>query len=239
MKTMRLNKFLSESGISSRRKVEELILMGRVSINDEVVKNLAVKVDPEVDMVSLDGEKLKLQKKVYFLMNKPKGYVSTTSDEKNRNAVVDLIKTDMKIFPVGRLDFNTTGVLLLTNDGDFTNFLLHPNNRIPRIYRVALDKPLSNDDILKLKKGLIIDGKKGKFEEIRIQNNKSKKIATIKTVEGRNHFVKNMFKALGYKVNKLSRISFGGIGVGKLILGSYRELSREEISNVYKKYAHN
>ena len=239
MKTMRLNKFLSECGISSRRKVEELILQGRVSINNEVVTNLAVKVDPEKDIVALDGEKLRLQKKIYFLMNKPKGYISTTSDEKNRNTVIDLVKTDNKIFPIGRLDFNTTGVIFLTNDGDFTNFLLHPNNRVPRIYRVTLDRSLSNDDILKFKKGLLIDGKKGKFEEVRIQNNKSNKIVTVKTIEGRNHFVKNMFKALGYNVNKLSRISFAGIGVGKLPLGSYRELSREEISNIYKKYAHN
>jgi 23S rRNA pseudouridine2605 synthase len=238
MKTMRLNKFLSECGINSRRKVEELILQGRVSINDEIVKNLGEKVDPETDLVYLDGEKIRLKKKIYFLMNKPKGYVSTTSDEKNRNTVVDLIKTENKIFPVGRLDFNTTGVLLLTNDGDFTNFLLHPNNRIPRIYRVTLDRPLNNDDIIKFKKGLLIDGKKGKFEEVRIQNTKTKKIATVKTIEGRNHFVKNMFNALGYKVNKLARISFGGIGIGKLPLGSYRELSREEISNIYKKYAH-
>jgi 23S rRNA pseudouridine2605 synthase len=171
-------------------------------------------------------------------MNKPKGYISTTSDEKKRNMVIDLIKTDFKIFPVGRLDFNTTGVLFLTNDGDFSNFLLHPNNKIPRIYRAALDKSLNNDDILKLKNGILLEGKKGKFEEIRIQNNKTKKIVTVKTVEGRNHFVKNMFMIVGYKVNKLARISFAGIGIGKLPTGGYKEISREEILNIYKKYGY-
>ena len=238
MKTMRLNKFLSECGIDSRRKTEELILQGRISVNNKIITNLAIKVDPETDSVSLDGEKLKRQKKVYYLMNKPKGYVSTTSDEKNRNTVVDLIKTGLKIFPVGRLDFNTTGVLFLTNDGDFTNLLLHPKNKVTRIYRATLNKPLSNEDTTKLQKGILLNGKKGKFEEIRIQNQKTRKIVTIKVYEGRNHFVKNMFTSIGYKVNGLTRISYAGIGYGKLPLGAWRELNRDEINTIYKKYGH-
>jgi 23S rRNA pseudouridine2605 synthase len=236
MKNLRLNKYLSECGIDSRRKAEELILQGRISINDEVITNLAVRVDPDKDSVSLDGEKLKRQKKIYFLMNKPKGYVSTTSDEKNRNIVIDLIKTDLKIFPVGRLDFNTTGVLFLTNDGDFTNLLLHPKNKVSRIYRATLNKPLTNDDIVRLQKGIILDGKKGKFEELRIQNQKTRKIITVKVYEGRNHFVKNMFASIGYKVTGLTRISYAGIGYGKLPLGAWRELTGDEINNIYKKY---
>jgi 23S rRNA pseudouridine2605 synthase len=238
MKTMRLNKFLSECGIDSRRKVEELILEGRITVNDEIITNLAYKVDPVTDSVFLDGEKLKQQKKVYYLMNKPKGYVSTTSDEKNRNTVIDLIKTNIKIFPVGRLDFNTTGVLFLTNDGDFTNLLLHPKNKVSRIYRATLNKPLSNEDINRLQKGILLDKKKGKFEEIRIQNQKTRKIVTVKVYEGRNHFVKNMFASIGYKVTGLSRISYAGFSYGKLPLGAWRELSKEEINTIYKKYGH-
>ena len=238
MKTLRLNKFLSECGIDSRRKAEELILQGRISINDEVVMNLAVKVDPEKDSVFLDGEKLKQQRKVYYLMNKPKGYVSTTSDEKNRNTVIDLIKTNQKIFPVGRLDFNTTGVLFLTNDGDFTNLLLHPKNNVSRIYRATLNKSLTNNDITRLQKGILLDGKKGKFEEIRIQNIKTRKIVTVKVYEGRNHFIKNMFKSIGYKVTGLTRISYAGIGFGKLPLGGWRELTVNEINTIFNKYGH-
>ncbi|KAB2843945.1 MAG: rRNA pseudouridine synthase, partial [Melioribacteraceae bacterium] len=129
-----MNKFLSECGIASRRKSEELILQGRVSVNGNIVLDLATQINIEKDIVQLDGEKIKSAGKVYFLLHKPKGFITSTSDEKDRRTVVELINTKEKIFPVGRLDFNTTGVLLLTNDGEFSNFITHPRNKIPREY---------------------------------------------------------------------------------------------------------
>ncbi len=232
---IRLNKFLAECGIGSRRKVEELITQDRIIVNGEVVNEFSYKVDATEDKVLLDGEPIKQQKKAYYMLNKPKGYVTTTSDEKNRKTVMELIKTDLKIFPVGRLDFNTTGLLLLTNDGDFTNLLLHPNNKVPRIYRVALDKMLDEKDRLVLIKGIMLEGKKGRFEDVRYKDLKMKKQVTIKTVEGRNHFVKNMFKVLGYKVTALCRIKFAGLSLGDLPIGAYRELTKDEVKGILKK----
>ncbi len=232
---IRLNKYLAECGIDSRRKVEELITQGRVIVNGEVINDFSYKVDAAEDKVLLDGEPIKQQKKVYYMLNKPKGYVTTTLDEKNRKTVMELVRSDLKIFPVGRLDFNTTGLLLLTNDGDFTNLLLHPNNKVPRIYRVALDKMLDEKDRLVLIKGIMLEGKKGRFEDVRYKDLKMKKQVTIKTVEGRNHFVKNMFKVLGYKVTSLSRIKFAGLSLGDLPIGAYRELTKDEIKGILKK----
>jgi len=147
---IRLNKFISDCGISSRRKSEELILQGRVEVNKKVIIDLSFKVDPEKDFVELDGEKITRRKHVYYLLNKPKGVITTSNDEKQRRTVVDLIKSGQgasvprgKIYPVGRLDYNTTGVLILTNDGEFTNLLTHPGNRVPREYEVKLDKMLT------------------------------------------------------------------------------------------------
>lgn len=132
---IRLNKYLSECGIASRRKSEELIKEGRITVNNKTITELFYTVD-EKDIVAFDGEIIRAEKKIYFLLNKPKGYITTTSDEKGRKKVTDLINCKQKIFPVGRLDYDTTGVLLLTNDGDFSNFLTHPKNKIPRVYHV-------------------------------------------------------------------------------------------------------
>lgn len=233
---IRLNKFLSECGLDSRRKVEEYILQGRISINGGIVSQLAVKVDPDEDIIQLDGERVKQDKKVYYLLNKPRGFVTTTNDEKRRKTVLDLINSKVKIFPVGRLDYDTTGVLLLTNDGNFSNLLMHPDNNVPRIYRVTLSKPLALKDKEKLLKGIYLEDKKGKFETI--YPTKKLNIVNISTVEGRNHFVKNMFKALGYYVTELTRLSYGGIKLENLPVGSYRPLTKEEVNSIYKKYAH-
>ncbi len=234
MATVRLNKFISDSGITSRRKAEELILQGRVSVNDKVVMDLSQKIDTEKDIVLLDGEKIRPKRHVYFLLNKPKGVVTTTDDEKNRKTVVDLIKTKEKIFPVGRLDYDTTGVLILTNDGDFSNLLTHPKNKIPREYEVKLDKPLSEEDKEKVCGGVFIKGKKGKFIKA-VSSKKDKRYITVTAVEGRNHFVKNMFGALGYTVIALNRKSFAGIACD-IPVGMHRVLTREEILGVIQNY---
>jgi len=233
---IRLNRFLSECGIASRRKSEEFILDGRVQINGKTVIDLAFFIDPEKDQIALDGEKIKPQKKVYFLLNKPKAFITSTEDDKGRKTVLDLIDTNQKIFPVGRLDYDTTGVLLLTNDGDFTNFLTHPSNHVPREYKVILNKPLLEEDKLKLLKGIALDRRKSRFEAIKfVSRNRYDKLI-VTTVEGRNHFVKNMFLALGYFVDDLERESFGGFTVKGIPKGGYRKLSHQEIKNIYDKY---
>ncbi len=234
-KMMRLNKFIAGTGITSRRKAEELILQGRVTVNSRTITDLAFKVDPGKDEISLDGEKIKSRKHLYYLLNKPGGVVTTTSDEKNRKTVVDLIKTNERIYPVGRLDYNTTGVLILTNDGDFSQLLTHPGNKVPREYEVKLDKPLMAEDYEKLLKGVFIRGSRGKFVKIIAVNRNSYSHLRVTAVEGRNHFVKNMFGALGYKVLALDRISFAGIKAD-ISNGKYRKLTEQEVSLIIEKY---
>lgn len=232
---VRLNKFIAESGVASRRKAEEFILQGRVSINNRVISDLAYKVNPE-DEVFVDGEKIKQKRYVYYLLNKPKGVVSTTDDEKNRSTVIDLIKTSEKIFPVGRLDYNTTGVLLLTNDGNFSNILTHPRNRIERVYEVNLDRSLEDDDKSSLLKGVYIEGKKGVFTKLDFPKSKDRKKIIVTCIEGRNRFVKKMFAALGYTVVALNRRSFAGIEPD-IPVGNYRMLTADEVKKLQNRYA--
>lgn len=233
---VRLNKFLSESGVASRRKSEEFILEGRVTVNNKTVNELSVVVDEDNDIVKVDGERIKPEKKVYYVLNKPRGYVTTTEDDKSRKTVLDLIKSNQKIFPVGRLDYDTTGVLILTNDGDFTNFITHPVNGVPRQYFVSLNKNLEEEDLNKLLKGISIDRRKSKFTSISYARKSVRDKVNVTTIEGRNHFVKRMFGALGYFVKHLERESFGGITVKGLPVGTYRKLAFSEIEKIYKTY---
>ncbi len=226
---VRLNKYLSECGIASRRKAEEYILQGRISVDGNVVIDLGTKIDPEKNKITLDGEYIKQEKKVYFLLNKPRGVITTTKDDKHRKTVVDLINTSSAIFPVGRLDYQTTGFLLLTNDGDFTNFILHPSNKIEREYIAMLNKPLSVDDRLKMLKGIYLDRKRSKFQNISFPEDGNFKKVKVITIEGRNHFVKKMFEHFDYFVKKLDRQSFGGWDVGNLNRGEYIQVPSNEI----------
>jgi len=233
---IRLNKFLSDCGIASRRKAEEFILQGRVSINGYTVKKLGSVINPTKDKVMLDGELIKQKKLVYYLLNKPRGFITSTNDERGRKTVVELINTKESIFPVGRLDYNTTGVLLLTNDGDFSNLLAHPSSKVQRHYEAVINKPLKMDDEQKLKKGFNIDGKKGKFVDVNVAKNDPVSVQVV-TVEGRNHFVKKMFAAAGYYVNALDRTKYGPFSHKNIPVGAYRELNEKEITEVYKAYA--
>jgi pseudouridine synthase len=232
---VRLNKYLAECGVASRRKADELIKEARVSVNGNIVLELGTKVNSEKDEIFIDGEKLKVQSKVYYLLNKPKGIITTTSDDKKRKTVVDLIKTNKKIFPVGRLDFNTTGLLLLTNDGEFSNYLTHPRNGIEREYEVKLDKELTKQDREKLTKGIYLDRKKSKFLTITYPKRNNYFFVKVVTVEGRNHFVKNMFFKLGYTVKELNRSRYGKFTLKNLQKGEYRELTESEIKKLIKK----
>ncbi len=232
---MRLNKFIADSGITSRRKAEELILQGRISVNDETITDLGFNINPEQDKITFDGEKIKIRKHLYYLLNKPRGIVTTTNDEKDRKTVVDLIKTKERIYPVGRLDYDTTGVLFLTNDGDFAQYLTHPGNKVPREYEVKLDKSLIPEDEEKLLKGIFIKGIKGKFLKVNPVKKNDFSFVKVIAVEGRNHFVKMMFGTLGYKVILLNRVSYAGIraDIGK---GEYRKLTFAEINKIQKSY---
>ncbi|PID59529.1 MAG: pseudouridine synthase [Ignavibacteriae bacterium] len=227
-----MNKYLSECGAASRRKSDKLILEGRVTVNGSMVLELGTKIDSDNDEVKIDGEKLKIQKKRYFLLNKPKGVITSTKDEKNRTTVVDLIKTREKIFPVGRLDFNTTGLLLLTNDGEFANFLTHPKNKIEREYLTILDKPLEKEAKEKLLKGIYLDKRKSFFTKISYPKRNNFSYVSATTIEGRNHFVKRMFNLLGYRVKELERIRFGNFNIRNIERGSYIQLTEKEIKKI-------
>jgi len=230
---IRLNKYIAESGLCSRRNAEKFILEGRVTINNKTVLDLAFKIDENKDEVCVDGEKIKPKEHVYYLLNKPKGVITSTKDEKRRKTVVDIIKSNKKIFPVGRLDYNTTGVLILTNDGDFSNLLTHPKNKIKKVYSVLLSRPLSKDDAAKLVKGVYINGKRGRFVKINFPDPKKDKLVEVTAVEGRNHFVKDMFGKLGYYVVELDRKYFGKFKAD-VPVGKYREISKEELKSVLK-----
>ncbi len=229
----RLNKFIADCGITSRRKAEELILQGRVTVNRKTITQLAFNIDVETDEVSVDGEKIKPANHVYYLLNKPKGVVTTTDDDKKRMTVTDLIKSKQKLFPIGRLDYNTTGVLILTNDGDFAQKLIHPRNNIIREYEVKLDKELAPEHEAALLKGVFIDGTRGKFIAIKYGKKKDRKNITVQCTEGRNHFVKKMFTTINYTVEKLHRNSFAGI-VPDIPVGSFRKLTPDEIKKLSK-----
>lgn len=232
MAQIRLNRYLSECGIASRRKSDLLIEEGRVSVDGKIILDLGVKIEPSLQKISVDGETIKPEKKVYYLLNKPHGTVTTTSDEKARKTVLNLIKTRHKIFPVGRLDYDTTGVLFLTNDGDFSNFVTHPKNKVKRIYQVTLDRPLEIEHREKLTNNVILDGRKSKFIKIEFPVKESFKIVNVTCEEGRNHFVKRMFSVFGYQVKKLHRISYAGIKLGGLKSAQWRELSEKEVNSI-------
>lgn len=231
----RINKYLSECGIASRRKVEELIIQNRVMLNNKIVSDLSTKIDADTDTVQVDGEVITLKKHVYYLLNKPKGTITTTNDDKGRTTVLDLIKTDRSIYPVGRLDFNTTGVLLLTNDGNFSYLLTHPKHKVPREYDVKLDKALTDDDKIILLSGITLDKKKSRFESINSPQKKNKTILRVKCFEGRNHFVKRMFSSLGYTVKSLNRYSYAGLKAD-IPIGTHRKLSHIEVNKIMNQY---
>lgn len=233
----RLQKVIANSGYCSRRKAEELIVNGRVKVNGEVVTELGVKVSSD-DAISIDGKALKLEEdKVYFLLNKPRGVVSTSSDDKGRKTVVDLIDTDKRIYPVGRLDYDTTGLLLLTNDGNLANLLMHPTNGIPKKYVAKLNKFFEISDLKRLEKGIMIDGIMCIPTRVKIKTNNREKdfsIVEVTILEGRNHIIKRLFMELGYLVDKLSRIEYSFLNLDGLKSGEYRMLSIKEVRKLYE-----
>ena len=232
----RLQKVIANSGYTSRRNAEKLITDGRVSVNGDIVTELGIKVNSN-DLILIDGVEInKSQKKVYYILNKPRGYISSVSDDKGRKTIVELIDTNERIYPVGRLDYNTTGLILLTNDGEFANHLMHPRNSIKKTYLAKIEGILSKDDIISLKKGIIIDGRKvdtSNFKVKRKDIEKNNSLVEITIVEGRNHIVKNIFFSLKHDVIKLTRTNYAFLNVNDLKSGEYRELTLKEVKKLY------
>ena len=232
----RISKVIANSGYISRRGAEELITEGRVLVNGEKAI-LGQKVDGN-DIITIDGKIIERTNGnyEYYILNKPRGVISTSSDEKGRKTVVDLINTKTRVYPVGRLDYDTTGALILTNDGDLTNKLIHPKNKVDKIYLAKVKGIMVVNDIKKLEKGVKIDNyttspAKVKLKSFDKKTNTSLVLITIH--EGHNHQVKKMFETVGYDVIKLTRLSFAGIDVKSLKSGEYRKLSVKEVQRLY------
>ncbi len=236
MEEIRLQKFLALSGVASRRAGEKLIEDGRVSVNGTVVCELGTKVTDE-DIVCVDGERVRPEnKKVYIMLNKPVGYVTTVSDDRERPTVMDLLgDVNVRVYPVGRLDFNTEGLLLLTNDGDFTNKVTHPKHKLDKTYEVLVTGKAKQNAIKMLESGVVIDGKKTSKAKVEINEaGKGSAILTITIHEGRNRQVRKMCASVGFKVIALKRISEGGLILGNLPLGKWRHLKEAEINLILK-----
>ncbi len=232
----RLQKVIADSGVTSRRKAEELILAGKVRVNGEVISELGVKVSGN-DIVEVDGAILDRDiVKKYYLLNKPRGVISSVSDEKKRPTVVDYIDTDVRIYPVGRLDYDTTGLIILTNDGELANLLMHPTNHVPKTYIAKIEGFLNKDEIDRLRSGVRIDGRKVFVDHFKIRDKNLEKktsLVEITIVEGRNHIVKKLFESLGHPVIRLSRIKIAFLEIDKLKSGEYRELTIKEVKKLY------
>ena len=232
----RLQKVIANSGLTSRRKAEELILAGKVLVNGRIVTELGTKVD-NMDAIVVNGKPLpKVNKKVYYLLNKPSGYICSLSDEKGRKVVTDLIEDkSIRVYPVGRLDYDTTGLLILTNDGEFANLLSHPSNNVEKLYRVTIDGILTTEEIYQLKDGIDIDGVKVVPTRVKVKKrnlNKNTEIVEFGIVEGRNHIVKRVFEKLNHPVIKLKRESYAFLNVVDLAYGEYRDLTPKEVKRL-------
>jgi len=226
---IRLNKYIANSGVGSRREADELIKMGLVTVNGETITEMGHKVKI-TDEVRYEGKRLKAEKPVYILLNKPKGFITTTDDPQDRNTVMNLVASAGKerIYPVGRLDRNTTGLLLLTNDGDLADKLTHPSYNVKKIYRVELDKPLTKNDFIKIKEGVHLEEGKAMVDDLAVVGDDNQTIG-IELHIGWNRIVRRIFESLGYEVVKLDRVAYAGLDKKDLNRGQWRFLKPEEV----------
>ncbi len=227
---MRLNKYLAHAGIASRREADELIKIGAVSVNGNIVTEMGYKVKPG-DRVQFNGETIKPESKAYVLLNKPKNFITTTEDEKGRKTVMELVEKSapVRIYPVGRLDRNTTGVLLFTNDGDLAKKLTHPQHNIEKIYHVKLNKNLKSNDLDKIRAGLKLPDGFIQVDEASYIKNAPHSEVGLKIHSGRNRIVRRIFEHLGYEVIKLDRVLFAGLTKKDLKRGHWRHLTKKEV----------
>jgi len=229
---IRLNKYIANSGVCSRREADKLIESGKISVNGKIIKEMGVKIRLE-DRVLYKGKKLQNEKFVYVLLNKPKGFITTMHDPEGRKTVMSLVNhaCDERIYPVGRLDRNTTGLLLFTNDGELAKRLTHPKYRVKKIYHVELNKPLDLEDFNKIKKGLILEDGKIEVDQLEyLDNGKDKAKIGVEIHSGRNRIVRRIFENLEYNVVRLDRIYFAGLTKKNITRSKWKFLSEEEIS---------
>lgn len=229
---IRLNKYIANSGISSRREADKHIADGKVKVNGKLVTELGYKVNP-TDAITFEGKPIKREKLVYVLLNKPKGFITTMDDPKNRKTVMDLIAKagEERIYPVGRLDRNTTGLLLFTNDGELAKKLTHPSHKVKKIYNVELDKPITEEHFKQIEQGITLEDGEVKIEEIAILTPDMKSIG-MEIKMGRNRIVRRTFEHFGYEVVKLDRTLFGSLSKKDLPRGKWRFLKEKEIVNL-------
>ena len=233
MEKIRIQKIIADSGFCSRRKAEEYISAGRVKVNGHPCK-LGDKADAVHDIVTIDGERIAydIKRKLYYIMlNKPRGYVTTMSDEQGRRSVVDLLEgVEERVYPIGRLDRNSEGLLLFTNDGDFANTVMHPRNHIAKIYRVTIQGSVSEEQIIQLSTGVEIDGRMTLPATINVLTQEENRTVLQMTItEGRNRQIRKMCEAVGLEVARLKRTAIGPLKLGMLKPGDYRELTKEEL----------
>lgn len=236
----RLQKVIASSGICSRRKAEELIKNGNVKVDGKVVKEMGLKVNSK-NKVEVNGITIEQEEKEYYILNKPRGVISSASDEKKRKTVVDLIETDKRIYPVGRLDYDTTGLLLLTNDGEFANNLMHPKNEIDKVYVAKVKGIAKAEHVIPMQNGVIIDGKKTAKARVKVRKTDFKTNTSMVEVvihEGHNHQVKKMFESVGLEVLKLKRERVAFLTLKGLTSGEYRKLNAKEIKQLYDAINH-
>lgn len=234
----RLQKVIAQSGLASRREAEELILAGRVKVNGEIITTLGVKVS-DSDIVEVDHVIIEREEKIYILMNKPRGIITSTRDEKNRKTVISILPEEYqkyRLFPVGRLDYDTKGALLLTNDGELMNGLIGPRSNVEKEYLARIEGIITRMTLKKLASGIVIDGKKTRPAKVKLESvdrkNKSSLVRIIIT-EGRYHQVKKMFAAVGHPVKRLSRVRFGNLTLEGLPEGGIRPLTIHEVKQLY------
>jgi 23S rRNA pseudouridine2605 synthase len=230
---VRLNRFIAQAGLCSRRTADEWIVAGRVTVNGEVTKEMGTKVDTVKDLIEVDGRPIQPQGLIYVLLNKPRDTITTTDDERDRRTVMDLLdaKVRMKgVVPVGRLDRNTTGVLILTNDGDLTHRLMHPRYEVEKLYQIEVDRSVSAEDLERLLTGVDLEDGPAKADQVTFLDAPHR--VGMSLHEGRNRQVRRMFEALGYEVQKLERVSYAGLSTEGLGRGKWRLLEPHEVNHL-------
>lgn len=228
---IRLQKYLAECGVASRRKSEELIAAGKVKVNGKLAC-IGDKVNPKSDKVTVSGKRVKaVNKSVYLMLNKPRGFITTMKDEKDRKCVSELVKdVGTRVYPVGRLDRESEGLLIMTNDGDFANALTHPSKHVPKTYRVTIRPEITKEQLKIFADGMEIEGKKTLPADIKVlEEQENRTVVEVTIYEGRNRQIRRMFEALGIEVARLKRIKVGNLKLGMLKQGSYRELTSAEV----------
>ena len=234
----RLQKYMARCGVASRRKCEEIILSGEVKINDNIVSELGVKIDPEKDTVTYKGNIIKPEEnKLYIMLNKPEGYITSVKDEKGRKTILDLVKVEERIYPIGRLDYDSSGLILLTNDGDIYNKIIHPRVNIGKKYIATCRGEFSKEEIKRFENGIDIGGyitadAKMTLLDIEKKNNSVNSVVEIIIHEGKNRQIRRMCEALGHEVLSLKRVEVGNIKLGYLKKGQWRDLTEEELKYI-------